>query len=326
MKKLVSRSPIQRFKQGKVIKAQSGAPVYNNAYYEIRDSQGNIIERGRRTTGRPNKVYQEVVNQDLPNVTITGRKKQSKNSTQQTPYPNGYYTNNKSNVSTRRNKQRVFASGSGKTPVVNKPTNRAATGYALPEGVTDVAAMQRQLKEGNYYNQNYINSGAKIDDGIWGKETQAAWEAYKNKLAAPQEQRVASVVPNIPTPPTQITVERTPVTYDRAQTRDVMRMMGYNPYAFTGAQRKQLRQYLNGESNDTSLLSDIDLSKFRNNNTQSSDTPLIATSASTIRRFTIPDYVGQFRSWVQSQPLFSGYAKQGGKLISRNPVKQFKQK
>lgn len=47
---------------------------------------------------------------------------------------------------------------------------------------------------------------------------------------------------------------------------------------------------------------------------------------STTRRFTIPDYVGQFRSWVQSQPLLSRYAKQGGRLISRNPVKQFKQK
>lgn len=46
---------------------------------------------------------------------------------------------------------------------------------------------------------------------------------------------------------------------------------------------------------------------------------------STTRRFTIPDYAGQFRSWAQSQPFFR-YAKQGGKLISRNPVKQFKQK
>lgn len=48
--------------------------------------------------------------------------------------------------------------------------------------------------------------------------------------------------------------------------------------------------------------------------------------SSTTRRFIIPDYAGQFRNWVQSQPLFSEYAKQGGKLISRNPVKQFKQK
>ena len=46
----------------------------------------------------------------------------------------------------------------------------------------------------------------------------------------------------------------------------------------------------------------------------------------TTRRFAIPDYVGQFRSWVQSQPLLSRYTKQGGKLISRDPVKQFKQK
>lgn len=206
------------------------------------------------------------------NSRIKSQNNISKNPNQQTPYPNGYFTDKKSTTIT-----------------VKKPRNRniRKKTVTVVEPVKPIVPVETTI---------------------------------------PQEQRVASVVPNIPTPPTQITVERTPVTYDRAQTRDVMRMMGYNPYAFTGAQRKQLRQYLNGESDDTSLLSDIDLSKFRNNNTQSSDTPLIATPASTTRRFTIPDYAGQFRNWVQSQPLFSGYAKQGGKLISRNPVKQFKQK
>ena len=58
-----------------------------------------------------------------------------------------------------------------------------------------------------------------------------------------------------------------------------------------------------------------------NRNTQ----PASTQSVSTTRRFVIPDYAGQFRSLAQSQPFFR-YAKQGGKLISRNPVKQFKQK
>ena len=270
MKELVSKNPIQRFKQGKVIKAQSGAPVYKNAYYEVRDSQGNIIERGRRTTGRPNQVYKEVINNNLPNINIV--KTRSKNSTQQTPYPNGYYTNKKS---------------------------------------TTVAVKKPKIK------------------GIRKKTTpvvEPAKPIVPVETTIPQEQRVASVVPNIPAPPTQITVERTPVTYDRAQTRDIMRMMGYNPYSFTGAQRKQLRQYLNGESDDTSLLSNIDLSKFRNDNIQPSETPSTATPTFVPSNNKPLIFNGGLWKGQISDILGLSYAKQGGKLISRNPVKQFKQK
>lgn len=42
-----------------------------------------------------------------------------------------------------------------------------------------------------------------------------------------------------------------------------MRNQGYNPYDFTGAQRKALRMYLAGKSTDTSKLAGIDLNKFK---------------------------------------------------------------
>lgn len=58
-----------------------------------------------------------------------------------------------------------------------------------------------------------------------------------------------------------------------------------------------------------------------NRNTQ----PVSTQSVSTTRRFVIPDFAGLIRSQAQLSPFFR-YAKQGGKLISRNPVKQFKQK
>ena len=291
MKELVSKSPIQRFKQEKVIKAQKGttfnAPKPKPIFGTIFDAMSDSFKRENRKFSTKSKLDKKPISSNNSNILnqVSGliaradniansgiRPRTSISESQQTPYPNGYFTDKKSTTIT-----------------VKTPRNRNIRKKAIPvvEPVKPIVPVETTI---------------------------------------PQEQRVASVVPNIPTPSTQITVERTPVTYDRAQTRDIMRMMGYNPYAFTGAQRKQLRQYLNGESDDTSLLSDIDLSKFRNNNTQSSDTPLIATPASTTRRFIIPDYAGQFRNWVQSQPLFSGYAKQGGKLISRNPVKQFKQK
>lgn len=72
--------------------------------------------------------------------------------------------------------------------------------------------------------------------------------------------------------------------YNRSQIRNLIsEKLGQDAYNYTGAQRKALRLYLNGESNDTSLLTD-DLQKF------------------------IVPY------------------KQGGQLVSRNPIQRFKQK
>lgn len=48
---------------------------------------------------------------------------------------------------------------------------------------------------------------------------------------------------------------------NRKQTRDIIRNAGFNPYNYSGAQRKALRKYLNGESSDTSLLQG-DLASF----------------------------------------------------------------
>lgn len=290
MNKLVSKNPIQRFKQGKVIKAQKGttfnAPKPKPIFGTIFDTIGDSFKKENRkfsTKSKSNKKpilsnNSNILNRTLGliartnNIANSGiRPRTSISESQQTPYPNGYYANKKST-----------------TVTVKKPKTKS-----IRKKTTSVV--------------------------------EPAKPTVPVETTIPQEQRVASIVPNIPTPPTQITVERTPVTYDRAQTRDIMRTMGYNPYAFTGAQRKQLRQYLNGESNDTSLLSDIDLSRFKNNNTQSPETPSIAT----------PTFVPSNKPLIFNGGLWKGqisdilglsYAKQGGKLIPRNPVKQFKQK
>ena len=84
-------------------------------------------------------------------------------------------------------------------PAVTKPAvvaNRAAAVYTLPEGVADVMATQKMLMDNGWDGGTY---GA---DGKWGKETQAAWEAYnKNKLAA-NAGGTTETTPNVTSTPT----------------------------------------------------------------------------------------------------------------------------
>ena len=69
--------------------------------------------------------------------------------------------------------------------------------------------------------------------------------------------------------------------YNKSEIRDLIRRYGLKAYDFTGNQRKALRLYLNGLSDDTSLLTNG------------------------LEKFIVP-------------------YKQGGQLISRNPIKRFK--
>ena len=192
MNKLVSKNPIQRFKLGnRIIKAQNGLKTYKGQTVILSPSGSGMFMGYDPSTKKYNANIQ-VTAAELDTKVGRGNSKGKIYK----GYDGYWYQNGRKLQSSKlygsnpeiKQKQTVRKPTAVSKPIiVTKPavvTSRAATGYTLPEGVTDVAAIQRQLKEGNYYNQNYVNSGVKIDDGIWGKETQAAWEAYQNKLAA----------------------------------------------------------------------------------------------------------------------------------------------
>ena len=137
--------------------------------------------------------------------------------------------------------------------------------------------------------QNEINrvfgSNAVKADNRWGNQSRAGLKAlYENwKISQPStaETKPTITQPSITQTPEfqerlrqQFIKEETPEqqtdraivnnvdnlqfkrngNYNKSGIRDLIRNYGLRAYDFTGAQRKALRQYLNGESNDTSLL------------------------------------------------------------------------
>ena len=94
-------------------------------------------------------------------------------------------------------------------------------------------------------------------DGIWGKNTEAAYQKYlldqSNKKVLDS---LSSITPltNFSNPiienPSNINIQVPKQTYNRTQIREFLRNKGVNPYQFNGAQRKALRMILNGQGTD----------------------------------------------------------------------------
>lgn len=104
-------------------------------------------------------------------------------------------------------------------------------------------------------------------DGIWGKNTEAAYQKYLQLSTIPSlsEQEANEIkAPKMPMTPSiynlmnpvekdlkaPLSAPVVPQTYNRAQVRDFIRNKGINPYNFTGDQRRALRMVLNGQGTD----------------------------------------------------------------------------
>lgn len=142
-----------------------------------------------------------------------------------------------------------------------------ATGFNDdPEAFSDVSEFQQSLNDyfaslGDYNNQIKV-------DGKYGRQTDRAFRMAI--LAAKSQMPENSYENNIPQINNQIKIVDKPIllkrnnSYNRSNIRDIIRSNGYNPYNFTGDQRRALRLYLNGESNDTSLLNSSELQNIIN--------------------------------------------------------------
>lgn len=155
--------------------ATSKTTNYSGTVWNYLNSKANQFG-GWQTNPNNGNQYFTITNDDGSKVNVFG---------------NGQMYNQSGKLVGSITEQDITNANQRKTPVrkpaVTKPaavTNRVATRYTLPGDITDVASVQRLLRDNNYYDQNYVNSGAKIDDGIWGKETQAAYDRYKQAVAA----------------------------------------------------------------------------------------------------------------------------------------------
>lgn len=161
------------------------------------------------------------------------------------------------------------------------------------------------LQEG--LNKNF-NSGLAVDNK-WGNKSQAALDKIlaempqmskeDNEKYRPSATGVINqndqYVPNnqqqVQTSPFAGINNPNPVQLNRTDIRSILSHYGYNPYSFTGGQRKALRQYLGGDRNQ-------DIS-FIEKNSQ------------------------MYKDWIAP---FVTFQKKGGQLISNNPVERFKVK
>lgn len=207
MRKLVSNNVVQRFKQGRKIQKFQGAGQinYNSGYgssygdqFRAKARRYNAqIKRDKSSnryyfdtpTGRYysdagefRKEYNNLqrLNRSTKQVTGLGQaiidtyKKQSKSTTESTTKPATVKPSG-TNKSTTVKPTTVNRPTTARPTAVNRPK------YTAPAGI-DVTQTQQMLLKNGFYDQDYVKRTSNVTDGIWGKQTQAAWDAYQKKL------------------------------------------------------------------------------------------------------------------------------------------------
>ena len=309
MNKLVSKNPVQRFKEGKKIeKFYGGGGLLEKFFGYIKNREANPNKPqawGYSYQNRQNNTSSQQSTYKTPE--IKGSKEAYLNRLKQQgftakPTVQNVSQNQTTNVDTPSTKKVI-------TPKQSSMFMGVKAGNAGAFTLTDEQKTlldQNGIKYGNalelqeglnkYLSSNGINA-AILEDNKWGNQSKRALDFVLNRLNQDGTQRfdnnapeqviqAISPVQSLTTFPTtdfkpQIQNVRNN-SYNRSDIRSLINQAGFDAYDFSGAQRKALRKYLNGESNDTTLLDGTDLA-----------------------RFTLP------------------YRKQGG-LISRNPIQRFK--
>lgn len=285
MNKLISKNPVQRFKQGrKIVKAQNGLDF---------PYKGNRIKLGLNV---PSLSY------TIPEINFPTDKIEDLPSIPPMPYP---YKGKKVQIgldtnidlspekSLQKRKGRKFIDKDGsiywlgsdgsKTLMSQGKSNNVNTQVADKNNSVqyrnpNVIAWQNKLKD-------FYEPGTFAADGMWGKNTEAAYQKYLQLVNVPemsQEEAKAATTPRQVQFSNPVNLNLTPIqvpqTYNRTQVREFLRNKGVNPYSFSGDQRRAIRMILNGQGTD------------------------------------------QDKALVQSMGIF----KKGGQLPSRNPITRFR--
>lgn len=294
MNKLVSRNPVQRFKQGKkLLFAKPGDKMLYNGGKEVVTEE---ILDGQTIYRRKDGSYV------YPNKLLSPIKTYNNVNSQQQKYNPGWISNINSQIQNNISNIQKFIQKPNQKESTIQPSdvngnkggnsgkrtsltnNRWVNGIQRKNEITDVRATQQMLKDAGF------DIGKYGVDGRWGKDTERAYNEYLQKNAPilpTSEQLVQQVTQNTPvieevpqagtnTIQNQLTevqkVMPATGTYimnptlpklNRSDTRWVINdALGKNAYNFTGVQRKALRQYLNGEqynANDLAVFGNLDI-------------------------------------------------------------------
>ena len=292
MNKLVSKNSVQRFKQGrKIVKAQYSwgkdfGSSWNNPYLVYDETQRAndeaIVQELAKEYGSPYLIegstrggQQREADEALIQKMANEYWQQQANETQNLEKQPKQTTPKRTRVVRRLNTPKfygqtiggkVLTRGSNFGDRIKDSQKQALLNAGFKnEDFADVRSFQNALN--NFFSKDY-GAGSIKADNMWGNQTQKAFDLALSKAAALQSLGLPEIVkkPELPT----ISKNELPTinpkirngNYDRSQIRDLIRKGGFNPYAYTGAQRKALRLYLNGLSDDTSLLDGTDLARF----------------------------------------------------------------
>lgn len=244
MNKLVSRNPIQRFQQGKkIVKAQFGLPtaLLSRTQVKKNGSFGNGRKDGKWVAGK-----------FIPNTSnnIQQNKQQSSKDysfMKGTPKPRTPEEQKKWEAEVQRQKnlmQNDARKAVSTTNTVQKNTFKPKTvsprfikGYndeglqAEIGGTQNIKTWQQRLKD-------FYAPGTYTDDGLWGKNTQAAYEKY---LLA---QNIQPQAPTIPETPITPTYKYTPTNYYALNNNYSLADYQFNQFMQNFARKYNLNQYL----------------------------------------------------------------------------------
>lgn len=291
MKNLVSRNPVQRFKQGrKIVFAKPGDKMLYNGKEvvteEILDGQtvyrrknGSYVYSNNKLLS-PIKQNSQVSPSIKPSdVTVNIPKLFPENKEQFVPQYQKDVTHNwleelrnkyvrpfqKTTVIPRQQTQtqKTNTKAPSKTPInwdnefynqFTKNLTGQQRAYLDNAGVdySNAASMQEYLKNKGF------DLGKSGVDARWGKNSIKAWNDFvsKTNFGPTLPSNISSVISTIPAPidTSKININIPQQTYDRTGIREYLRSKGLNPYSFSGAQRRALRMVMNGQGTDNDKL------------------------------------------------------------------------
>lgn len=238
MNKLVSKNPIQRFKLGnKVEKLYGGGWA---GYYTV----GNWPKSGNYSSKVVKKQPVKEVTIDggqLPGVTVVEKRPTQSTTINGGQLPEVVVTGQRK-TSTASKKTAIPRTV--KTVNVNPISFKTAFNNARNAGQETFNWRGQTYNTRNKGEENYV-----FQNGKWVNPTNnitfQAPEFQSERIEVPLTASVtspATIIPNTITAPQ--------ITYDRTGIRQLIRDKGFNPYQFSGAQRRALRMVMNGQGTD----------------------------------------------------------------------------
>lgn len=319
MNKLISRNPVQRFREGKKIRKMQNASGGGLTLFS--NKNGKFYTGNKTAKGSPYNLKEitpeKTINRNGSTIYKIGDKWYNQNGQRIAVTfitPTTKATENTGNTGSTRTGSTPFYQF-GKMGGWNRSIGKGnikdteSLNYLKEMGLEGKSAAEIQEE----INRQLGSNSVKVDN-MWGDQSRAGlkalYERWQSLQPTTTEIKPAITQPSITQTPEfqerlrqQFIKEETPEqqtdraivnnvdnlqfkrngNYNKSGIRDLIRSYGLKAYDFTGSQRKALRQYLNGESNDTSLLTNG------------------------LERFIVP-------------------YKQGGQLPSRNIIERFKQR